>query len=238
MLAYPLVAVGINIDVATFQRRDVDESESGEAAEHECVAYCFQSRKLMQVNIHHRLQFRLCQKFSFRYCTLEAFAHEGIFRDPFVCHCILHHIFQVTQVADCGVVGRLLCHSQEVLEVLNEASADFFDRDVLGVLGESHELLQIGDTAFPSSEGGSADIAALKLFLALLVHFAKHIAKHLRFLHCAKIVVTEDFRIHKLVLAKKHIVDFIETGADILKVLVEFKFLFSATRCNISLLIP
>lgn len=73
--------------------------------------------------------------------------------------------------------------------------------------------------------------------IALALCFA-HIAKHLRFLHCAKIVVTECLGSDRLVLPNKHVVDFIETCTHILNILVEFKFLFGTSGSYVSLLVP
>lgn len=187
---HPLLG-GIGADVAPFECLYVDERKAGEAAEHKRVAHHLQARKLFQFKLHHTLQLRLSQSLTLCHGTLEPLAEEKVISRPLVGYGILHHVFQVAEIAHGGVVGSVLLHAQEMLEVLHEAFGHFLYRNVAHISGQQHELLKIRYTTHPTIVCRLAHVATLILGFTLFIRLAEHIAQHLWFLDCSEEMVAQ-----------------------------------------------
>lgn len=225
-------------DVGSLQRLDIDERQTGEAAEHEAVADALNSGEGLQVERHQRLQFRLGQELTLGLCTLEATAEERVFRNPLVGDGVLEHILQIAQVTHGGVVGAFLAHAQEMLEVLDETAGYILDGNVLLAELQVHELFEVGDAAFPPAVSDLADVTALHLFLALDIGLAEYIAEHLRLLHLPEEIILHDLRVDEFALVHKLVVDFVEARAHHLQELVQFKVAARAATGHLSALVP
>lgn len=151
---------------------------------------------------------------------------ERVFFKPFVSQRHAGHFLQKADITNGGVVAVSLIYTQEMLEVINHATCQLFDWNILPSLSLLKKLREVLGTALPAEICTVADVASVETLLVLVIDIVEYLDKHLWSFGIAEEMLLDDIGVYDFLLLHEHSVNLADADTDGVEVFVQFEIPF------------